>query len=52
MHIIRISSAAIMEKDIMGKGITEDIAGKINTDVMETAAAIEQQRDTLSSKIA
>lgn len=31
-----------MEKDIMGKGITEDIAERINTDVTETADVIKR----------
>lgn len=40
--MIRISSAAITGKGTMEKGITEDIAGKINMVVMEMADVIKR----------
>ena len=41
-----------MEKDIMGKGITEDIAERINTDVTETADVIKRDRNRVIGKTA
>ena len=47
MHIIRISSAAIMEKDIMGKDTTEDTAARTSMAAMEMADVIKQDRNRM-----